>query len=135
MHLVNQSLILTTVNDALERNLTINETVLITLPRETLNTIKEGSDIGIVFTVYRESTLFPLSEDSEANQSNTSDTTIGSYVVSAIVNGIKAGAMLSTPVQFSLRLTNLPPIMNDSNTTKRTVSCVFWDLAGAGELN
>ena len=103
-----------------------------------MNTLQEGSDIGMVFTVYRESTLFPLSEGSETNQSNTSagnDTTIGSYVVSAIVNGIKAGAMLSTPVQFSLRLTNLPPIMNDSNTTKRTVSCVFWDLAGAGELN
>ena len=117
-------------------DLTTNENAILTLPQETLNTIGRGSDISMAFTVYRETTLFPVSEEPETTHNITSagSTTpfIGSYVVSAIVDGIEDGVTLNAPVQFSLRLFNVSLAkFNDSNIN---TSCVFWDYNGAGEF-
>ena len=90
----------------------------------------------MAFTVYRETTLFPMSEEAETTNNSTPATSatpfIGSYVVSPIVDGIEDAVTLNAPVQFSLRLFNVSQTkFNDSNINTR---CVFWDYNGADEF-
>ena len=105
----------------------------LSLPQEIVNSIGEGEDVRIAFTVYNSPALFPVRNTSQRT-TNTAGTVVGSQVVSVSVAGVMEGAGLDAPVTFSLRLTNTPDV-NESIEFISGRRCVFWDFANASKFS
>ena len=105
----------------------------LSLPQEIVNSIGEGEDVRIAFTVYNSPALFPVRNTSQRT-TNTVGTVVGSQVVSVSVAGVMEGAVLDAPVTFSLRLTNTPDV-NESIEFISGRRCVFWDFANASKFS
>ena len=104
------------------------------LPQEVVNDIEQISDVRMAFTVYNSPALFPVRNTLQRTATPNTSTVVSSQVVSVSVGGIQEGAVLSDPVRFLLRLTNLPAI----NETEKVISargCAFWDFDAAGEFS
>uniref|UniRef100_A0A1X7UC34 GAIN-B domain-containing protein n=1 Tax=Amphimedon queenslandica TaxID=400682 RepID=A0A1X7UC34_AMPQE len=74
-----------------------------------------ADDINLAFTLYTQSTLFPIRD-------SVPDTVVGSSVISASVGGIPDGTVLSDNVTVNLR------IVVENATNHR---CVYWDFTAA----
>ena len=68
----------------------------ISLPAS-ISTVTEADDINLAFTLYTQSTLFPILEP-------IPDTVVGSSVISASVDGISDGTVLPDNVTVNLRI-------------------------------
>ena len=104
------------------------------LPQEVVNDIEQISDVRMAFTVYNSPALFPVRNTLQRTATTNTSTVVSSQVVSVSVGGIQEGAVLSDPVRFLLRLTNLP----DINETEEFISargCAFWDFDAASEFS
>ena len=114
-------------SDELPQNLN----AALSLPQEIISNIQEKSSaLSIAFTVYNSPALFPVRNTSQ--DMTVSSTTVGSQVVSVQVSGIVDGTKLANPVNFQLRLTNLPTTgMNEIIASRR---CVFWDFKAASKF-
>ena len=82
----------------------------------------------MAFTIYTGTALFPVRRDA----TNSTNTTVGSQVVSALVAGISDGTRLDATVRYSLRLTNAPTLGTNEVISDRR--CVFWDYHAAGKI-
>ena len=98
-----------------------------------MNELDKDEDIRMAFTVFTDTALFPVRKDATTDSSNTNstNTAVGSQVVSASIFGIPGGAKLSAPVRISLRLINSPVLGTNETISSRL--CVFWDYNAAGE--
>ena len=71
--------------------------VTITLP-DSISNVTTEDDINLAFTLYNQSTLFPIREPPP-------DTVVGSSIISASVGGIPDGTTLPDIVTVNLRIT------------------------------
>ena len=69
----------------------------ITLP-DSISNVTTENDINLAFTLYNQSTLFPIREPPP-------DTVVGSSIISASVGGIPDGTTLPDVVTVNLRIT------------------------------
>ena len=81
---------------------------IISLPAS-ISTVTEADDINLAFTLYTQSTLFPIHD-------SIPDTIVGSSVISASVNGIPDGTVLSGNVTVNLRIVVEVSLVNFSCT-------------------
>ena len=114
-------------SDELPQNLN----AALSLPQEIISNIQEKSSaLSIAFTVYNSPALFPVRNTSQ--DMTVSSTVVGSQVVSVQVSGIADGTKLANPVNFQLRLTNLPTTGTNEIIAGRR--CVFWDFKAASKF-
>ena len=112
---------------------TVDATLLI--PQEILSNIQEDSDVSIVFTVYNETSLFPVRQNKQdTGTPNTvpTNTLVNSQVVSATVAGIADGTRLSSPIKLTLKLRNVS--RPGANYTTSVRKCAFWDFNAASKF-
>ena len=100
----------------------------LTLPDDIVDDIAGGdaTDVRAGYTVYRDTSLFPVRET--INQT----TSVASVVVSAIVNGIPEGTRLNSSIRILLLLNNTPLLLPNETNQTITRSCVFWNFTAAG---
>lgn len=67
----------------------------------------------------------------DSPDTNSTNTTVASQVVSASVAGVTSGTRLSAPVRITLRLSNAPVLGTNETISGRR--CVFWDYNAAGK--
>ena len=110
-----------------------HEDTLITIPTQIVDSLSEDADVNVAFAIFTDAALFPVRRDAttETPDSNNTNTTVASQVVSASVAGVTSGARLSAPVRISLRLIKAPVPGTDESIIGRR--CVFWDYSAAGK--
>ena len=126
-----QELKLSTSDSQTSDELPQNLNAALSLPQEIISNIQEKSSaLSIAFTVYNSPALFPVRNTSQ--DMTVSSTVVGSQVVSVQVSGIADGTKLANPVNFQLRLTNLPTTGTNEIIASRR--CVFWDFKAASKF-
>ena len=94
--MVDESLSVDTVELSEFSSLNELDLATISLPAS-ISTVTEADDINLAFTLYTQSTLFPILEP-------IPDTVVGSSVISASVDGISDGTVLPDNVTVNLRI-------------------------------
>ena len=94
--LVDESLLVDTVELSEFSSLNELDLATISLPASISN-VTAADDINLAFTLYTQSTLFPIRD-------SIPDTVVGSSVISASVDGIADGTTLSDNVTVNLRI-------------------------------
>ena len=90
-------------------------------------------DVNIALTLYTKTNFFPIRKGQD---SPSSDTVIGSSVISVIVGGIIDGTKLPDPVIITLPLNNNTLISNiDRRHYVINLHCVYWNFTAAGNLH
>ena len=85
-------------------DLTQNQTASISVPPTISSLLNDSSDITLAFTIYRDTSLFPVRRPQVVNVSTVQ--VVGSQVASIIIPGIPFGTALPEPVNITLRLNN-----------------------------
>ena len=105
-----------------------------TIPTDIIENL-EG-DVKMGFTIFTDTALFPVRSATTATtdspDTNRTNTTVASQVVSTLVAGISDGKKLDATIRYSLRLTNAPVLGTNEVISDRR--CVFWDYHAAGEI-
>ena len=96
--LVDESLLVDTVELSEFSSLNELDLATISLPASISN-VTAADDINLAFTLYTQSTLFPIRDSN-----SIPDTVVGSSVISASVDGIADGTPLSDNVIVNLRI-------------------------------
>ena len=79
--------------------------------------LNDSSDITFAFTIYRDTSLFPVRTPQVVNVSTIQ--VVGSQVASIIIPGIPFGTTLPEPVNITLRL---------NNPTTGTAEVIGWSI-------
>ena len=96
MMFLDESLSVNTVDNSEFTDLNDSDLATITLP-DSISNVTTEDDINLAFTLYNQSTLFPIREPPP-------DTTVGSSIISASVGGIPDGTTLPDLVTVNLRI-------------------------------
>ena len=97
MMFLDESLSVDTVDNSEFIDLDDSDLATITLP-DSISNVTTENDINLAFTLYNQSTLFPIREPPP-------DTVVGSSIISASVGGIPDGTTLPDVVTVNLRIT------------------------------
>ena len=97
MMFLDESLSVDTVDNSEFTDLNDSDLAIITLP-DSISNVTTEDDINLAFTLYNQSTLFPIREPPP-------DTVVGSSIISASVGGIPDGTTLPDVVTVNLRIT------------------------------
>ena len=96
MMFLDESLSVNTVDNSEFTDLNDSDLATITLP-DSISNVTTEDDINLAFTLYNQSTLFPIREPPP-------DTTVGSSIISASVDGIPEGTILPENVTINFTI-------------------------------